>query len=241
MTARGGPRVRAVVLAALLVAVGSLASACGVIGKIRHAVHDVEANLQTVDTFTQNLQASPSGPFAVTYATTGSAPVTVVYAVNPAAHEVAFQETPSGGGTSTQLISNVSGDYACTQSGPGAAWSCDRLSSSDAANSQQVFDVYTPAHWVDFLKGLSVVAGLEGGKVTTSTMAVHGFDLQCLNLVLKNVNGTTVICTTSQGLLGYVQAPQDSTSFEITNYTSSPPPSLFALPAGATVTTVTAP
>ena len=219
-----------------------LASGCGVVTKVTNAIHSVEANLQTVDAFTKNLEPSPTGPFAATYATTGGAPAGVVYAVNPAANEMAFQETQSGtGATNTQLIFNASGDYLCTQNGAGAAWSCDKLSSSDAASHQQVFDVYTPAHWSDFLKGLSVAAGLEGGKVTRSTMVVNGFDLDCLDLDLKDVTGTTTICTTPQGLLGYVKAPQDSTSFEITAFTTSPSPSLFQLPPGATVTTVTAP
>jgi len=219
-----------------------LASGCGIVTKVTNAIHSVEANVQTVDAFTKNLQPSPTGPFAATYATTGSAPAGVVYAVNPAANEMAFQETQSGGGaTNTQLVFNASGDYLCTQSASGSAWSCDKLSASDAASHQQVFDVYTPAHWSDFLKGLSVAAGLAGGTVTRSTMVVNGFDLQCLNLGIKGVSGTTTLCTTAQGLLGYVKAPQDSTSFEITNFTSSPSPSLFQLPPGASVTNVTAP
>ena len=64
------PRSLLVALAAAAV----LASGCGVVTKVTNAIHGVEANLQTVDAFTQNLQASPTGPFAATYATTGSTP-----------------------------------------------------------------------------------------------------------------------------------------------------------------------
>jgi hypothetical protein len=53
------------------------------------------------------------------------------------------------------------------------------------------------------------------------------------------VPGTSTICTTAQGILGYVKVASDSTSFEITAFSSSPPASLFELPPGATVTTGT--
>ncbi|HUO47281.1 MAG TPA: hypothetical protein VMU09_00475 [Acidimicrobiales bacterium] len=233
---RPGPVVLVVGVVALV------CSGCGAVQKVEKAVHNAETDLHTVDAFTQHLQSSPSGPFAVTYATTGSAPATVVYAVNPAADEVAFSETQSGvGARNTQLVSNASGDFACTQQGAGAAWSCEKLSAAAAAGHAQTFALYTPSHWESFLKGLSVAAGLAGGTVTTSTKSVNGFDLECLDLELRGVQGTTTVCTTAQGLLGYVQAPQDATAFEITSYTTSPAPSLFALPPGATVSTPTAP
>jgi hypothetical protein len=41
--------------------------------------------------------------------------------------------------------------------------------------------------------------------------------------------------------LGYVRVASNSTSFELKSYSTSPPASLFALPAGAKVTTVTIP
>ena len=70
-------------------------------------------------------------------------------------------------------------------------------------------------------------------------MSVNGFSLSCVDFVATGVPGTSTICTTTQGLLGYVKVASDSTSFEITSYSGSPDPSLFTLPPGATVTTVT--
>ena len=134
---------------------------------------------------------------------------------------------------------NSSGEYACSQSGSGAAWSCQKLGQADAATENKIFDVYTPSHWISFLKGVSLVAGLAGDKVTTSTMSLNGFDMNCVDLVARGVPGTSTICTTSQGILGYVEVASDSTSFQITNFSSSPEPSLFQLPPGATVTTST--
>jgi len=88
---------------------------------------------------------------------------------------------------------------------------------------------------------VSLVAGLAGDKVTSSTKSLNGFDMNCVDLVAKGVSGTSTICTTSQGILGFVSIASDSTSFQITNYSSSPSPSLFQLPPGATVTTLTTP
>jgi len=80
---------------------------------------------------------------------------------------------------------------------------------------------------------------LAGDKVTSSTKSLNGFAMNCVDLVAKGVSGTSTICTTSQGILGFVSIASDSTSFQITNYSSSPSPSLFQLPPGATVTTPT--
>ncbi len=94
--------------------------------------------------------------------TSGGAPATVVYAVDPASGGLAFHETQTGANASNvQLIVNPSGDYSCTQSGSGA-WSCQKLGSADAAAQQQIFDLYTPSHWISFLKG-DLVGGRTGG------------------------------------------------------------------------------
>ena len=127
---------------------------------------------------------------------------------------------------------NSSGEYACNQSGSGGAWSCQKLGQADAATENKIFDFYTPSHWVSFLKGVSLVAGLAGDKVTSSTMSLNGFDMNCVDLVAHGVPGTSTICSTSQGILGYVKVASDSTSFQITSYSSSPDPSLFQLPPG---------
>jgi hypothetical protein len=228
-------------LMAFLVAVGVVATGCSVVGKVKQEVHTVEGNKATIDSFTQNLQSTQDTPFEATYATTGASPATVLYAVDPSSGGLAFHESQTGSNASNvQVIVNSSGEYVCNQSGA-AAWSCQKLGKADAATQNKIFDVYTPSHWVSFLKGVSLVAGLAGDKVTTSTKSLNGFDMNCVDLVAKGVAGTSTICSTSQGILGYVSVASDSTSFEITNYSSSPSASLFQLPPGATVTTLTTP
>jgi hypothetical protein len=227
------------VVAALALA-GMLGAACSVVSKVRNAVHNVEGNKATIDSFTQNLQSGQSTAFAATYSTTGSAPATVVYAVDPSSGGLAFHDTQTGANASDlQLIVNSSGEYACTQSGAGAAWSCEKLGQTAATSQNKIFDLYTPAHWIGFLQGVSLVAGLAGDKVTSSTMSLNGFTMNCVDLVAPGVAGTSTICSTSQGILGYAKVASDSTSFQITNYSSSPSASLFQLPPGATVTTPT--
>jgi hypothetical protein len=220
-----------------LVAIGALATGCSTVSKIKQDVHTVESNKSTVDSFTQNLQSNKDTPFEATYTTTGSAPATIVYAVDPSAGGLAFHETQTGSTASNvQIIVNSSGEYVCNQSGAGAAWSCRKLGTADAAGENKIFDLYTPSHWISFLKGVSLVAGLSGDKVTSSTKSLNGFDMNCIDLVAKGVAGTSTICSTSQGILGYVSVASDSTSFQITNFSSSPSPALFQLPPGATVT-----
>jgi hypothetical protein len=225
---------------AVLVAIGALATGCSVVSKVKQDVHTVEANKSTVDSFTQNLQSTKDTPFEATYMTTGSSPATIIYAVDPTSGGLAFHETQTGSSASNvQVIVNSSGEYVCNQSGAAGAWSCQKLGKADAASENKIFDVYTPSHWISFLKGVSLVAGLSGDKVTTSTMSLNGFDMNCVDLVAKGVAGTSTICSTSQGILGYVSVASDSTTFEITNFSSSPAPSLFGLPPGATITTST--
>lgn len=227
----------------ILVLVGGLGlSGCSVVKKISTVVHAVHGNKATINTFSAKLSAQPSD-FEVKYTTTGAAPASIVYALDQASGGLMFTDTPSGSsGPSVDIIVNSSGEYACTPgSSSTAADSCERLPPEDKANEAQLFEIYTPAHWVTFLKDFSIAAGFAGDKVTSSTMTVNGFALSCVDFNASGVPGTSTICSTAQGLLGYVQVASDATSFEITSYSSSPAASLFELPPGAKVTTVQSP
>jgi hypothetical protein len=219
-------------------------SACAVINKVKTAVHDIRGNKATIDAFNSKLQSGAATHFEATYVTTGSAPATIVYGVQSPTG-VAFDETPSagsGGTTPVHLVVNASGEFACTQpssSSSSGPWTCQKVGSADAANENKLFDFYTPSHWISFLRDFSLAAGIAGDKVSSSTMTVNGFAMNCVDFQAAGVPGTSTICTTAQGILGYVKVASDSTSFEITAFSSSPPASLFELPPGATVTTGT--
>ncbi|HTC69538.1 MAG TPA: hypothetical protein VK662_08220 [Acidothermaceae bacterium] len=240
-----------VALAVVLSGVGL--SGCAVVKKAKTVAHDVEGNKATIDSFTTKIKSGEAQPFEATYVTTGSTPTTVVYAVQPP-KGLSFTNTPSttsspGTGASApniDIIVNSSGEYSCTppdtsgSAGTGV-WSCQQLSETDATTQNAIFDFYTPAHWINFLKGFSLAAGFAGDQVTSSTMSVNGFDMSCVDFKAPGETGTSTICTTSQGILGYVKVAGDSTSFEIKSYSSTPDASLFQLPAGAKVTQVQLP
>jgi len=231
-----GRRVGAAVAA--LVVVTFAVTGCSAINAIKKAVHTVEGNKSTIDAFTNKMQSSAATPFEATYVTTGSSPATIVYAVQPP-KGLAFTDTPSGtGSVSADIIVNSSGEYSCQPPSGGSGWSCQMLDPVSAQTENQIFDFYTPSHWIGFLQDFSLAAGFAGDKVTSSTMSVNGFNMSCVDFQASGVPGISKICTTAQGILGYVNVASDSTSFEIKSYTTSPAASLFQVPAGATITTI---
>jgi hypothetical protein len=60
--------------------------------------------------------------------------------------------------------------------------------------------------------------------------------MTCVDFRAAGIHGVSTICTTSRGILGYVKVAGDSTSFQITSYTTAPPAALFQLPHGAKIT-----
>jgi hypothetical protein len=229
---------RALVPVTIAVLGATVLGACAQLSAIKKAVHTVEANKSTIDAFTQKVQSAEASPFEAKYMTTGASPTSILYAVDPPTG-LSFQETPSGSSSpSADVIVNSSGEYSCAPPSTSGPVSCQKLGTATAAEENKIFDFYTPSHWVTFLQDFSLAAGFAGDKVTSSTMTVNGFAMQCVDFVAPGVAGTSTICTTSQGILGYVQVASDSTNFEIVSYSASPASSLFQLPPGATVTTV---
>jgi hypothetical protein len=243
-----GSRRTAAVVAVALMLIGVGFSGCSVVKAIKKVAHTVENNKSTIDAFTTKNMSSTPTTFEATYVTTGSSPATVVYAVEPP-KELAFKDTPTGKGSSStaaDIVVNSSGEYYCAPPSPSGAvkssvWTCQKLPKVDASQYNAIFDFYTPAHWVTFLRDFALAAGFAGDKVSTSSKTVNGFAMSCVDFVATGEPGTSTICTTSQGLLGYVKVATVSTSFEITSYSTSPSASVFQLPPGAKITTVTIP
>jgi hypothetical protein len=247
LIASGSRRTAATVAVALML-IGVALSGCGVVKAIKKVAHTVEGNKSTIDAFTTNHLSSTPTTFEATYVTTGSAPATVVYAVEPP-KELVFKITPSSKGssaTAADIFVNSAGEYYCAPPSPsgavkGSRWTCEKLPKADASQYNAIFGFYTPSHWVTFLREAALAAAFAGDKVSTSSMSVNGFPMSCVDLVATGTPGTSSICTTSQGLLGYVKVASVSTRFEITGYSNSPPASLFQLPPGAKITSVTIP
>src|SRR5580704_16351126 len=147
-------------MAAAVVASGALGG-CGVIDAVTKNVHTVEANRAIIKNFSKTLRSSEKVTFQATYVTTGTSPVTVIYAVQPP-KQIAFEEMPaSSGGSSNSgsydLVANGSGAYSCSpasgsaSSGTGSGWSCTKLAGTKSVVQSGIVDLYTPAHWVGFL------------------------------------------------------------------------------------------
>ena len=135
--------------------------------------------------------------------------------------------------------------YVTTGSAPAtihyaSTWTCLKLQGAEVSTDKLMYALYSGSYWIDFLKIYSVAAALHGVTITSSTMSVNGFSLQCAVVVsgTKPNQTTSKVCVTSEGILGYVSVSAKSADFEIKSYSASPPASLFALPAGATVTTL---
>jgi outer membrane murein-binding lipoprotein Lpp len=224
-----------------LFASGPALAGCAIIKKAKTVASTVETNKKTIDTFSSKLKDAAATPFEATYVTGGSSPTTVVYAVQPP-KGLAFTETQTSAGSASSgtpnvdIIVNQQGEYACTPPASGGNWSCDALAPEAATAQNAIFDFYTPSHWVNLLAGFSLAAGVAGDKVTSSNMTVNGFSMSCVNFAAPGDPGTSTVCTTSQGILGYAKVAGDTTTFALKAYTASPPASLFQLPAGATVT-----
>ena len=82
-------------VALALVVSGFGLTGCSIVAKVKKVEHDVEGNKATIDAFTTKVQSGESVAFEATYKTTGSAPATIVYAVQPP-KGLAFTDTPSG-------------------------------------------------------------------------------------------------------------------------------------------------
>jgi hypothetical protein len=223
---------------------GMLLAGCGLVSSVKNVAHNVESNKSTMDEFTGSMKSGEGKPFVVTYTTTGSSPATIVYAVHPPS-DLLFTDSTTGGSTGkggVDLIVNGSGEYSCKPpptTGPKAkrVWTCTKLGAAQAAVENQLVSIYTPAHWVAFLEGLSLAAGFAGDRVTRSSTTVNGFPMQCVDFQAPGVPGTSRICTTAQGILGYVKVATEATSFQIRSYSAAPAASMFTLPAGAIVST----
>ncbi len=237
---RAARRTAAVAVAVAAAAV--LAAGCGTVASVEKAARTVTGNVGTIGSFTHSLQASQDTPFSVTYQTSGSQHATVSYAVRPPS-DLSFTASTTAGGSgspTTHLIANATGQYSCEQEGGGTP-TCEKLPASQASAEEAITSLYSAGHWVTFLEGLSVAAGLSGHSVHTTTMTVNGFALRCLEIAGTGGSSgsqTSTICLTAQGILGYVDVAGADASFSITQYSADPDPSLFELPAGATVVTL---
>jgi hypothetical protein len=233
------PRLRGAATPLLLLAAVALAlSGCGVVKVIEHKIENKTVGALTghnkvLSGFTSKVNTSTNMSYEATYVTTGSSPATVTFAATPP-NDLLFE----GSATTGRLLENSTGSYTCIQTTTGG-WSCTRLSATTFNTEKAVYALYSAKYWIDFLQIYSTVAALSGVSIKASSMTVNGFPLSCIVINGGTQNpGTSTWCETSTGILAYVQVASKGTAFELKSFTANPPASLFALPAGATISTL---
>ena len=82
----------------------------------------------------------------------------------------------------------------------------------------------------------AAIAHALGIKVSSSSATFAGQPSTCVSVSVKGK--ASKYCVTKQGILSYSGSPSSSSYFQLTKYSSKPPASLFAVPAGATITTL---
>jgi hypothetical protein len=204
---------------------------------VEKAAHNLTDGSAAISSLTDKIKSADATAYEVTYVTTGSSPATVNYAAEPP-NDFAFDDNTTSG--KLEVLAGSAGQFECNQSASGATWSCLKAELSGLNTSRLMYAIYSGAYWLDFLKIYSVAAALHGVSISSSTKTVNGFNLQCAVVVSgkKPNQGTSQVCVTSQGILGYVSVSSTGTDFEIKSYSPSPSPSLFQIPKGATVTTI---
>jgi hypothetical protein len=181
--------------------------------------------------FTGKLQSGENETFSATYQSTGTQGTTqtIQFATAPP-HSFAFI---SDGG-SNEFVSNGTTADSCTHDS--GSWVCSSLPAAETTAFAGAFQFYEGKFWLTALSEIKAVGAAEGVSVASSTKTVNGFDLQCVTFsstVKADANGE--YCVNGQGILGYVKSA--TTTFEMTQFSTSVSSSTFQTPAGATITT----
>jgi hypothetical protein len=137
-------------------------------------------------------------------------------------------------GKSTYYCGSGSSGNSGNSGGTGKT-SC--ISSSGSNPLLGLEDLFSPSLAVTALGQASeggIVARLLGIKVSYSTATYAGQPSNCVTITRRSTSGK--YCVTKQGILSYSGSASGS-HFELTSFSSKPSPGLFALPAGATITT----
>jgi hypothetical protein len=134
--------------------------------------------------------------------------------------------------SSSRIIDNGKKTYFC--SSQGASVTC--LPSGTGNSLLGLEDIFSPAAALSAFSEAKegLVSKLLGIKVNASSGSFGGQSSTCVSVTYHGKGGK--YCVTKKGLLSY--AGSSSSYFEMTKYSSSPPSSLFTLPAGATTETL---
>ncbi len=134
--------------------------------------------------------------------------------------------------SSGSFINTGTKSYVCT----GSSSSASCYSSGSTNPLSALINVFSSKTALNALSQAQhgLLSRILGYKTTSSNQTIGGQPSTCISISVRSKSAK--YCVTKSGLLSY--SGTSSGYFELTNLSSSPPASLFALPAGATVVTL---
>jgi len=193
--------------------------------------------------FGSSIESAKNATFKAVYTTTSSGGGTQTITLAQSPPKQVFSTTDSSGSTTT-LLNTGTATYSCDVTS-GATPTCTSMASTGVAGAlSALIGVYNGSAALTEINGWEsvVAAHLPGVSLTFSNSTIAGQPVRCAEWSYHGSSAT--YCVTSKGVLAKVEtsggagSSASSSSFELTSFTTSPPPSGFELPAGATVVTV---
>jgi hypothetical protein len=142
----------------------------------------------------------------------------------------------SGNTGSSSNSGNTGNSGSTTATTKAGATTCVSMGGSNPLASLQ--NTFGPAAVVTALNLAKTELGskLAGIKITSSSATFAGQPSTCVTVTGHGQGGK--YCVTNKGVLAYLGDSSGSGIFQLTSYSSKPPPSLFQLPSGATTQTL---
>ena len=160
------------------------------------------------------LQAAAATPFEAEYMVGGMDPPSIVYAVRPPGGLLVKVTKFGVKGRRIQFVVNGSGSYLCRSPAVGPArWTCQQLDRAGVAAQQQIFGVYTAAHWAAYLKTVRLAAGTKATTTRAYALPTIGKGarddrMSCIDFrpagAPAGFRGIRTICAAAPGVLGSV-------------------------------------
>lgn len=192
-----------------------------------------------LDALAGDVKSAQKSTFKAVYtSTSGGKTSTITFAQSPP--KQLFSASDSSGST-TSLINTGTTTFSCTGNSSSNVTCTSiggRLAGAALTSLVNVYDGSTALTVFNAWKS-AIVARVAGVSLNFTSTTIAGQPSTCADW--SRSGDTATYCVTSTGVLAKVETSDSAgsgTSFELTSYSSSPPASDFAVPAGATVVTL---
>ena len=171
---------------------------------------------------------------------TFSATYTITEASTGKTETITFAQSPPKSAIITSSGSfYVNGSTVTECQGSGSTATCTSLPSSMTSSLSALTGLFDPTALATSLKEVQAESDAAGYSISTSTATYGGLASKCVTVKGPSVPTGSIYCgSTSNGVLTYTSAAGNTVTLQ--SFTSNPPASTFAPPAGATVSTLPA-